>query len=163
MSFRSESDWAIARLSRARGRDAPFLTRPEYEAGERLRMDFERGRMAPSVTQRWDTQPTAKGGARQGADLSDTAIDARARLAAAIEAAGPELKELLLDVVCHLKGLEEVERERRWPARSAKMLLKVGLAILARHYGLAERPAGRAGALRSWRDTDARPAIGGGR
>ncbi|MEN0001668.1 MAG: DUF6456 domain-containing protein, partial [Pseudomonadota bacterium] len=59
---------------------------------------------------------------------------ARGRVAKALSNVGPELAGLLLDVCCFLKGLERVEAERRWPRRSAKLLLKVALASLDRHY-----------------------------
>ena len=158
--FKSEGDWVVARLSAPRGRAAAFLTAEESEAAERLRADHHRGSQMASITQRWDLSPRS-GRGRGAEDLSDAAMDARARIDRAIEAVGPELSGLLLDVCCHLKGLEEVERERLWPARSAKMLLKAGLGILARHCGIAGRSAVAAG-IRRWRDADARPVVSSG-
>lgn len=155
----------LSRLASRRGKNgAAFLTPAEAMAGDRLRADFTRGRLLPGITQRWDGEARqGRGKARQGAqDLSDSAIDARARVNGAIEAVGPELSGVLLDVCCFLKGLELVERERQWPARSAKLLLKAGLGVLARHYGFAGgEEAGRRRQHR-WGTADYRPVIGGG-
>ncbi|NDW04394.1 DUF6456 domain-containing protein [Jiella pacifica] len=147
----NEEETPLTRLATRRGRDGePFLTATEAMAGERIRADFTRGQMTPSLTQRWDAMPRAprRGG---GAELGDTAIDARKRVSTACEAVGPELSGLVLDVCCFLKGLETVERERQWPARSAKLLLKTALAMLARHYGFDCDRQGREGRIRRWR------------
>ncbi|MEN3791971.1 DUF6456 domain-containing protein [Fulvimarina sp. MAC3] len=161
MMFSGEKDWAVTRLSVDRGRQPAFLNEAERDAAERLRADFTRGALMPSVTQRWDAQPRDRSAPRGTNDLSDNAIDARARVDKAVAAIGPELSGLVMDIACHLKGLELVERERGWPARSAKMLLKAGLGILARHYGFTGVPARRSGALRAWKAEDARPDLTG--
>lgn len=160
MMFAGEKDWVITRLSAERGRQPAFLSEAERDAAERLRADFTRGALMPSITQRWDLQPRDRSQSRGANELSDNAIDARARVEKAIAAIGPELSDLVMDVACHLKGLELVERERGWPARSAKMLLKAALGILARHYGFTGAPVRRSGAMRSWKAADARPEIG---
>ncbi|MEF2071864.1 DUF6456 domain-containing protein [Consotaella sp. CSK11QG-6] len=153
----------LARLATRRTKDGePFLTPSEAMAGDRLRADFTRAGLTPSVTQRWSAAPRTQGARRGASDLSEAAIDARSRVNAAVTTVGPELSGVLLDVCCFLKGLEEVERERGWPARSAKLMLKAGLGMLARHYGFdREMTEGRSGRIRRWGAADYRPAIDG--
>ncbi len=153
----------LARLAQRRGKGGePFLAEAEALAGERLRVDFTRGQLMPGVTQRWDAQLREKGRRCGAGDLSDSAIDARQRVNAAIKAVGPELAGVLVDICCFLKGLETVERERQWPARSAKLLLKAGLGVLARHYGLVGTDRLRPSRIRQWGTEDYRPSIDGG-
>lgn len=141
----------LIRLSSRKGADGkPFLAAHEVAAGERLRADFTRGGLSPSVTQRWEDTP--RSGPRSGpADLSDAVLDCRARVQHALKAVGPELSGVLLDVCCFLKGTERVEAERQWPARSAKLMLKTGLAALARHYGLVHDAGEARRGIRAWK------------
>ncbi|MEJ5018736.1 DUF6456 domain-containing protein [Ochrobactrum vermis] len=151
----------LAMLYRRRNANgSTFISESEFLAGERLRADFTRGSLMPSVTMRWDT---GVGGGRSGpggmAELTDIALASRIRVERALEAVGPELNGVLVDVCCFLKGLETVERERQWPVRSAKMLLKVGLAALHRHYNpQLEKERGR-GVVLHWGADGYRPQM----
>lgn len=150
----------LAQLMRRRGADGTaYLDRREFDAGERLRADFTRGQLMPRLGANWE-RPIADG--RRGgavADLSDGALSARMRVERALDAVGPELAGVLVDVCCFLKGLETVERERNWPVRSAKLMLKSALGALARHYEPAK--TARRGGIVSWGTAGYRPTIGG--
>ncbi len=143
----------LAWLANRRGRDgAPLIDPAQFMAGERLRLDFTRAGLTPRVTTNW-----AAAGSGGGIEaFSDVVLAAKARVDAAIRAVGPELSGVLLDVCCFLKGLELVEQEHCWPARTAKVVLGLGLDRLASHYGYARVARGRARApLRSWHAPDA--------
>ncbi|AKI01246.1 hypothetical protein IMCC20628_02548 [Hoeflea sp. IMCC20628] len=127
----------LAALARIKGRDGVlFLSPVHVEAGERLRIDFTRGQMQPSLGQSWEPVHIGRqtGGAGGVADITDSALAARLRVQRALAEVGPELSGVLVDVCCFLKRLAEVERERQWPVRSAKLMLRTALAALARHY-----------------------------
>ncbi|MDJ1159062.1 DUF6456 domain-containing protein [Chelatococcus sp. SYSU_G07232] len=158
-----EAESPLAWLRRRRGRNGEALVdAAEFAAGERLRADLTLAGMLPRVTADW----SATAGARRGAgpaEATDAVIAARQRARQALEAVGSDLSGLLVDVCGFLKGLERVERERGWPARSGKVVLRLALARLARHYGLAPETRGplRSSGIRLWASPDARPRIDG--
>ncbi|CAN5365671.1 DUF6456 domain-containing protein [soil metagenome] len=153
----------LAWLRRRKDRDGrPMVDATEFSAGERLRRDYERGQLIPRVTANWTTSVAAgrRDGAGGIADLTDAALGARRRVEAALVALGPELAGLAVDFCCFLKGLEEIERERQWPARSAKVVLRLALGCLARHYGISDRArGGERSPLRHWGTEGYRPTI----
>lgn len=127
----------LALLGKRRGKDGrPFLDEKEWKAGERFRADYTRGQIMPRLGANWEASVSSgRRGTGSGiADLTDAALAARLRVEKAVEAVGPELSGVLIDVCCFLKGLERVETERGWPVRSAKVVLKAALSALARHY-----------------------------
>ncbi|MEP9378800.1 DUF6456 domain-containing protein [Aquabacter sp. CN5-332] len=141
----------LAWLANRKGRDGqPLIDPAQFMAGERLRLDFTRAGMTPRITTDWS--PGGRGGGGGMEAFSDVVIAAKRRVDAALAAVGPELSGVLLDVCCFLKGLELVEQERGWPARTAKVVLGLGLDRLAAHYGLASVARGRdRAAPRTWR------------
>ncbi len=150
-------------LRRRKGVDGrPLLDAAQFAAGERLRSDFTRGQLAPRVTSNWDAAGAGRhhgGGSGGIADLTETALAARLRVERAMAGVGPEFGGLLIDFCCFLKGIEQIERERNWPARSARLVLGLGLSALARHYGLASSGDGheRSAGIRHWGAADFRP------
>lgn len=146
----------LAALARIKARNGgPFLTPDQVDAGERLRSDFTRAQLTPALGQRWEpvrAGPNTSGAVGGIADLTDAALSARQRFEAAITAVGPELSGVLLDACCFLKRIADIERERQWPARSAKLMLRTALAALARHYAA---PNGSVAARRHTKETGA--------
>lgn len=158
-----DAESPLAWLARRKGRNGRPLIEPvQLQAGERLRADFTRAQLMPRVTSNWSA-PVADGRRNPGpAAFTETTIAARQHVRQALEAVGPEFSGLLLDVCCFLKGLEDVERERLWPPRTAKIVLRLALDRLARHYGFSAEMRGRAHAsIRTWLAPDAGFTVGG--
>jgi hypothetical protein len=111
----------------------------QYEAGERLRADYETASLGPRVTMRWDAGPRAarRQGPGEPIDPTLAQIAAKRRFDAAIAAAGPGLADILWRVVCAGEGLVASERALGWPARAGKLVLGLALDRVASHYGLA--------------------------
>jgi Domain of unknown function (DUF6456) len=160
-----EAESPLAWLARRRGRDGRALIEPQqFQAGERLRADFTSAHLLPRTTSNWESPiATGRRGAGEGAAAAtDAMVAARQRVHRALAAVGPEFAGLLLDVCCFLKRLEDVERERTWPLRSAKVVLQLALDGLARHYGYAAETRGHGhAALRTWLAEGAGFGVGG--
>ena len=155
----NDSESPLAWLARRKGRDGRTMISPnQFIAGEKLRADFTRGHLSPRVTSDWSapTGGRSRSFAGGAGEMTDLVIASRQRVRLAMEACGPEFAGLLMDVCCFLRGLEEVERERGWPLRSAKIVLQLALDRLARHYGLRDEARGGAKArVRTWLAADA--------
>lgn len=162
----NDSESPIAWLRRRKDKDGrPMISSAQFDAGERLRAEFCFAQMTPRITMNWsDAGPMKRGrrmGTSGGVELLDNVAAARERVRQALAVVGPELAGVLVDVCCHLKGLEESERNAGWPQRSGKVVLQLALTRLARHYGLIE-DEGRAGSggsrcTRHWGSEDYRP------
>lgn len=162
----NDAESPLAWLHRRRDKDGQtIIDEHQFDAGERLRADLWFARMTPRVTAPWSGVPEerrARGAPGAGMEMADRLVAARQRVASALDAVGPELSGILVDVCGYLKGLEEIERSEGWPVRSAKLLLQKALTALARHYGLL--PPETAGEivrrrLRHWGAGDYRPTL----
>lgn len=127
----------VAILARRRDKDGkPFLETELAEAAERLREDFEAAQMGPRVTQNWERFLTQgdRGLFRPDSGAAEGPRGARERVAAALRDLGPGLGDMVLRVCCFLEGLEAAERRMGWAARSGKVVLRIALMRLKRHY-----------------------------
>ncbi|MBB4041437.1 hypothetical protein GGR34_003114 [Microvirga flocculans] len=145
----SPLDWLRRRKDR---NGEAMIDEASYQAGERLRTDIMLAGLLPGVTARWDGMPKSAGPSSPG-EATERMVAARQRLRHAFDAIGGDFSDLLLDICGFIKGLEQIERERQWPARSAKIVVRLALARLAEHYGIetaARGPAASRG-IRMWR------------
>jgi hypothetical protein len=159
----------IAWLRQRKDKDgAPMISNEQFVAGERLRSDFWFAAMTPRTTSNWSFAAPAGGRGRTpagyGVEMRDNIAAAGERVRLALKAVGPELSSVLIDVCCHLNGLEVAERRAGWPQRSGKVILQLALTRLARHYGLLKSGAQTSApgvAVRHWGAPDYRPRMDG--
>lgn len=146
------SESPLARLAaRKKKNGQPLLKPEEVRAGERLRADFTFASMMPTVGQGWRTERVSVSTRGSGLkDLNDDVLSARQRVETVLQSLEPVLAGVLVDVCCHLKGLEKVEAERGWPARCAKIILQIALSALADRYGERTQAPSRPSRVRSW-------------
>lgn len=133
----SAAESPLVALARRRDRDGkPFLDEALVSAGERLREDFELAQIGPQVAQNWDRFLT--GGGRGNFDSESHgnrgSSDAKDRVARALSDLGPGLSDVALRCCCYLEGLELAEKRMGWSARSGKIVLRIALQRLKRHY-----------------------------
>src|SRR5207237_9150039 len=100
-----------------------LVTQRQFDAGERLRTDWERAQLSPRVTMAWDAAPVAHGRGRDAgaADLSGAQIDAKKRFQAAVDTAGPGLADILWRVVCAGGGMRDAEPTPGWPGGAGQL------------------------------------------
>ena len=115
-----------------------LVSRRQFDAGERLRADWERAQLAPRVTMAWDAAPVSRGRGVSAAapDLNGAQLDAKRRFDSAITAAGPGLADILWRIVCAGEGMREAESALGWPARAGRVVLTLALDRVADFYRL---------------------------
>ncbi|MGB5560034.1 MAG: DUF6456 domain-containing protein [Paracoccaceae bacterium] len=127
----------ILAMSRRKDKDGvPFLSADLVTAAERLREDFELAQMGPRVAQNWEKFLTGggRGGFRGDSGIGNGPSGARDRVSAVLHDLGPGLGDVALRVCCFLEGLETAEKRMGWSARSGKVVLRIALQRLKRHY-----------------------------
>ena len=129
-------------LARRRDRRGQrFLPDALVAAGERLREDYEMADLGRAPEENWDRFLSAAEDAAPVPDRPGIAA-ARRRVIGALRDLGPGLGDVALSCCCHLEGLESAERRLGWSARSGKVVLRIALQRLRRHYdGLGEEGA----------------------
>jgi hypothetical protein len=146
----------VTRLAASKDVDGqPFLRLHHLAAADRLEALIARAQLMPRVTMSYS--PAAVGGSRSSAnvaaDISDSAAGARQRINAIAASLPADCWSVMFDVCAFGRGLQDIETERRWPRRSAKLVLRIGLDQLAAQFGLAPHQAGTQGRpVRGWLD-----------
>jgi hypothetical protein len=115
------------------------LDQRQFDAGEQLRIDWERANLSPCVTMRWDPAPGLARGQARGPALERTEqqASAKGRFDDALAAAGPGMSDILWRVVCAGEGMRDAETALGWPARAGKLVLRMALDRVAGFYRIA--------------------------
>jgi hypothetical protein len=106
----------------------------QFEAGERLRADWERAQLGPSVTMRWDAVRIRSTDADHGLTAGERQIAAKTRFDAVLATVGGGLGDVLWRVVCAGESLPAAEKALDWPVRSGKLVLRLALDRVADFY-----------------------------
>jgi hypothetical protein len=131
--FSTQAESPLKKLARRRDKDGqPLLENDLVAAGERLREDFELAKIEQKFEQGKETS-LSPGQCGEEQVLSAPA-DYSKRVSGALDDLGPELSEVVVRCCCNLEGIESVERLFGWPARSGRVVLRIALIHLKRHY-----------------------------
>jgi hypothetical protein len=117
----------------------PLISDEQYCAGLRLHADFIASQLSPRITTDWESPGSGGPLSAPRRDLmhqSEKILAAKKRYYAALDAVGPELSRILVEVCCFATGIESAERILGWPRRSGKVVLQLALTSLARAYGI---------------------------
>ncbi len=132
----------LALLARRRDREGRLFLAPELVGvGERLHEDFVLSGLPVRKDETWDQFLCRL--QDEPATVGRGALRARDRMVGALRDLGPGLGDAVLRCCCCLEGLELTEKRMGWSARSGKVVLRIALQRLRRHYA----ELGEAGAL----------------
>lgn len=124
----------ILSLSRRKDKNGkPFISKEQLSAGEHLRQDYELSGLSVE-----DLQLAKDQLAIANASLPKGVTSARQRLKQALDDLGPGLAEAAFECCCLQRGLEVTEKKMGWSSRSGKIVLRIALTRLLRHYHASE-------------------------
>ena len=150
----SRGEASIVGLPEAVGRvcgSAGYLSDGHRESARRLVRMIERAQLRQRVTMSYDPTRIGHRGANNQDTLAGTAAEARARLNDLARAMPPDCWGVVIDVCGFDKGLQQIELEKGWPRRSAKLVLRIALDQLAAHWHLGAEASGTAsGRVSAW-------------
>ena len=108
----------------------------QFDAGERLRADWERAQLAPRITMKWDAAPASghRGGSTGTIDFERVSDRREAALSRGNRRRRTRLGDILWRVVCSGEGMREAETALGWPARAGKLVLTLALDRVADFY-----------------------------
>jgi hypothetical protein len=108
----------------------------QFEAGEKLRGDFERAALRPRVTMQWDGVRVDRSRGCEVLDLHLGQVQSKRRFDAALAAIGSGLSDVAWRVICAGESVPTAERALGWPARAGRIILTLALDRLVDHYRL---------------------------
>ena len=133
-------------LARRRDRDGNmFLSEELVRAGERLREDFEMSQLSKLVEHGPEKIIEEVCKPNYENEISRASLTARQSIAGALRDLGPGLADVVMRCCCLLEGLESTEKKMGWSARSGKIVLRIALQRLKRHYDAMGDAAGLMG------------------
>lgn len=124
-------------LLRRKDRDGkPHISEAQFDAGEKLAMDYEYAGLLPRTVSYYDGVPASgkKYYSNVAGNQPMTQVAAKQRVNSALNFVGPGLSDILVRVCCYHEGLELAEKNLVWPTRSAKLVLKIALDRLVKYY-----------------------------
>lgn len=116
------------------------LTDRQFDAGEKLRYDWERASLSPNITMRWDAAPSVSNRwpSTDRLTMTELQIASKQRFDQALSSIGKDLCDISWRVICGGEGVPTAERNLGWPVRSGKLVLKIALDRLADFYRLPD-------------------------
>lgn len=126
----------LSRLASQKDNGVAFLSPEMVAAGDWFRQLFERSQMQPRITLSYDpTHLVDKGAPTSGNPLGDMGHDARSKMNDLLSKMPKDAASAVLNVCGFQTGIQRLEVEKNWPRRSGKMILRLGLEILASEMG----------------------------